>query len=90
MAWMTAAQALEVLQVRPQTLYANVSRGRVRAQPDPADSRRSLYSREDVLRMAGRSRGRRNWRISNCGHAGRGPDSGRKRPPDSSDRCCTC
>jgi len=48
-----------MLGVRPQTLYANVSRGKIRAQPDKADSRRSLYHREDVLRMAKRSNGRR-------------------------------
>jgi citrate synthase len=59
MAWITAAQALDILGVRPQTLYANVSRGKIRAQPDKADSRRSLYHREDVLRMAKRSNGRR-------------------------------
>ena len=59
MAWMTAAEALEVLQVRPQTLYANVSRGKVRARPDERDPRRSLYHRDDVLRMARRSNGRR-------------------------------
>ena len=59
MAWITAAEALSILKVRPQTLYANVSRRKIRAQPDQADSRRSLYHREDVLRMAKRSNGRR-------------------------------
>jgi citrate synthase len=59
MAWITAAEALGILSVRPQTLYANVSRGKIRAQPDKADSRRSLYHREDVLRMAKRTNGRR-------------------------------
>jgi len=59
MAWITAAEALSILSVRPQTLYANVSRGKIRAQPDKADSRRSLYHREDVLRMAKRTNGRR-------------------------------
>ncbi|OTP78201.1 Citrate synthase (si) [Caballeronia sordidicola] len=59
MGWITAAEALGILGVRPQTLYANVSRGKIRAQPDKADSRRSLYHREDVLRMAKRSNGRR-------------------------------
>ena len=59
MAWITAAEALGILGVRAQTLYANVSRGKIRARPDKADSRRSLYHREDVLRMAKRSNGRR-------------------------------
>lgn len=59
MVWITAAEALAVLQVLPQTLYANVSRGKVRARPDDVDPRRSLYHRDDVLRMARRSNGRR-------------------------------
>ncbi|MBV6323025.1 citrate synthase family protein [Duganella violaceipulchra] len=59
MVWMTAAEALKVLNVRPQTLYANVSRGKIRAKSDEADPRRSLYHRDDVLRMARRSNGRR-------------------------------
>lgn len=52
MPWLTAAQALQLLAVRPQTLYANVSRKRIRAKPDPRDSRRSLYLEADVRRMA--------------------------------------
>jgi len=59
MAWMTGAQALAVLGVQPQTLYANVSRGRICAKPDPKDSRRSLYNSEDVKRLAARRAGRR-------------------------------
>src|ERR1700677_642324 len=59
MAWMTGVQALAVLGVQPQTLYANVSRGRIRAKPDPKDSRRSLYNSEDVERLASRPVGRR-------------------------------
>lgn len=57
--WMTAEEALRRLKSKPQSLYANVSRGRVRAKPDPADQRRSLYFAEDVDRLAARSRGRR-------------------------------
>ena len=60
MAWLTAKEALAFLQVQPQTLYANVSRGRVRAKPDPKDSRRSLYHADDVKRMASRHTGRRS------------------------------
>jgi citrate synthase len=59
MAWLTASQALAALGVQRQTLYANVSRGRIRAKPDPADSRRSLYHSDDVKRLAGRHAGRR-------------------------------
>lgn len=59
MVWMTAAEALNVLNVRPQTLYANVSRGKIRAKADADDPRRSLYHRDDILRMARRSNGRR-------------------------------
>src|SRR5271168_1669917 len=59
MAWMTGAEALALLGVRPQTLYANVSRGRIRAKPDPKNSRRSLYNNEDVKRLASRRAGRR-------------------------------
>jgi citrate synthase len=45
--------------VKPQTLYANVSRGRIAARPDPSDPRRSLYNRDDVDRLARRAAGRR-------------------------------
>lgn len=57
--WLTSAEALAVLGTQPQTLYANVSRGRIRAKKDPDDPRRSLYSGEDVRRLADRSPGRR-------------------------------
>jgi citrate synthase len=53
MTWLTAQQALQVLGVRPQTLYANVSRKKIRAKPDPKDTRRSLYRELDVRKMAG-------------------------------------
>ncbi len=59
MKWLTAEQALKFLGIRPQTLYANVSRGRIRAKPDPHDQRRSLYNGIDVARLAERRRGRR-------------------------------
>lgn len=57
--WMTAEEALAKLGTKPQTLYANVSRGRIRAKPDPADPRRSRYHSDDVLRLAERHSGRR-------------------------------
>lgn len=59
MDWLTATEALALLGTQPQTLYANVSRGRIKARPDPADSRRSLYRGDDVRRLAQRGAGRR-------------------------------
>jgi citrate synthase len=59
MSWLTAAEALQVLGVRPQTLYANVSRNKIRAKPDPKDTRRSLYHEADVRKMARHHGGRR-------------------------------
>lgn len=59
MAWLTAPQALQLLKVRPQTLYANVSRGKIRAKPDPKSPRRSLYHEGDVRRMGRQHGGRR-------------------------------
>ncbi len=56
--WLTAEEALRRLRVKPQTLYASVSRGRIAARADPADPRRSLYREEDVDRLASRPRGR--------------------------------
>lgn len=58
--WLSATEALARLGSKPQSLYANVSRGRIRAKPDPSDSRRSLYSEADVERLASRARGRRS------------------------------
>lgn len=59
MSWLTAEQALNLLGTKSQTLYANVSRGRIRAKADPADTRRSLYFADDVKRLATRHAGRR-------------------------------
>ena len=59
MSWLTAEEALRALKTKPQTLYANVSRGRIRAKPDPTDPRRSLYQASDVQRLAERHAGRR-------------------------------
>ena len=59
MGWITTEQALERLGTKPQTLYANVSRGRIAAKPDPVDPRRRLYSTEDIDRLANRHQGRR-------------------------------
>lgn len=56
--WLSSADALALLGVRPQTLYANVSRRRIRTKPDPQDPRKSLYHAGDVHRLAARHRGR--------------------------------
>lgn len=54
--WVTAEEAMEALGVRPQTLYAYVSRGRIEARPDPDDPRRSRYRLADVGQLAERKR----------------------------------
>jgi citrate synthase len=59
MDWLTASEALTLLGTQPQTLYANVSRGRIKAKRDPSDSRKSLYRGDDVRRLAQRAVGRR-------------------------------
>ncbi|WP_337269860.1 citrate synthase [Oryzifoliimicrobium ureilyticus] len=59
MTWISADEALERLGTKPQTLYANVSRGRIHAKPDPTNPRKSLYRLEDVMRLAQRHSGRR-------------------------------
>lgn len=53
----SAAEAMELLKIRQQTLYAYVSRGWVRSIPQPGKKDR-LYLREDLERMVARSRAR--------------------------------
>jgi citrate synthase len=58
--WLTAQEAMARLRLKPQTLYAYVSRGLIEARGDGEDSRRSLYRAEDVARLEHRkARGRR-------------------------------
>ncbi|HEY0649667.1 citrate synthase [Phenylobacterium sp.] len=52
--WIAAEEAQARLKVRPQTLYAYVSRGRVSVRPDPGDPRRSLYRAADIAALAER------------------------------------
>ena len=52
--WISAEDARARLGVRPQTLYAYVSRGRLRVRPDPDDPRRSLYRAADVAALSER------------------------------------
>lgn len=47
-------EACTRLGVRPQTVYAYVSRGKIEVTSDPADTRRSLYRAEDVATLAKR------------------------------------
>jgi citrate synthase len=63
--WIGRETALEALGVKPQTLYAYVSRGRVEMRPDPADSRRSLYRSSDISALTSRrARGRQSAAIA--------------------------
>jgi citrate synthase len=60
-----AEEAASRLRISRPTLYAYVSRGLVAAHPDPQDPRRSLYSDEEISRLAGeKARGRKPERIA--------------------------
>src|SRR3954452_14261824 len=61
--WLTAAEATARLDVKPQTLYAYVSRGLIRRER-ASDGRTSRYSRQDVERLASRARPRSTDRHS--------------------------
>ena len=52
--WISMDEACRLLGVRPQTLYAYVSRGKLQVSPDPGDTRRSLYRADDVTALAKR------------------------------------
>ena len=54
--WIPAAEALARLGLKPQSLYAYVSRGLLTARADPLDSRRSLYRVREVEALAARRR----------------------------------
>ena len=59
-AWLDGHDSAQRLGVKPQTLYAYVSRGRIEARPDPKDPRKSLYRADDIARLAVRkARGRK-------------------------------
>ncbi|MFT3997211.1 MAG: citrate/2-methylcitrate synthase [Asticcacaulis sp.] len=53
--WISRAEALERLEVKPQTLYAYVSRQRIAARADPEHPRRSLYALDDIERLSERA-----------------------------------
>src|SRR4051794_6583814 len=52
--WISMDEACRLLGVRPQTIYAYVSRGKLEVMPDAADTRRSLYRAEHVTALAKR------------------------------------
>jgi citrate synthase len=54
--YMSSAEALAILAVKPQTLYSYVSRGMIRRIC--VDGKNSLYNREDVRRLKARSTAR--------------------------------
>lgn len=58
--WLTAEQAMALLGVTRQTLYAYVSRGRIRSEPAPGRTRRRRYAADDVERLLARNRERRD------------------------------
>src|ERR1700744_5312764 len=63
--WLSAGEVMMRLRLKPQTLYAYVSRGLIEAKADDEDSRRSLYRAADVERLTrAQSRGRRRAAIA--------------------------
>src|SRR5688500_4313483 len=59
-AWVGTDEAIAMLGVSRATLYAYVSRGRVRSEAVRGGNRRSRYSRDDLERLVARSNERRN------------------------------
>src|SRR3954470_14675052 len=53
---LTTAEAARRLGVKPETLYAYVSRGQLTRHTAPGAVRRSLFAREEVERLAARAR----------------------------------
>ena len=54
------ARPCSLLGVSRATLYAYVSRGRIRSEAVPGSARRSRYARDDIERLVARTRERRN------------------------------
>ncbi len=52
--WMTRERALNALGIKAQTLYAYVSRNRIRMRPDPSRPHHSLYLAQDIHALAER------------------------------------
>ncbi|HTI43675.1 MAG TPA: citrate synthase family protein [Vicinamibacterales bacterium] len=62
--YLTAAQVAAALGISRSSVYAYVSRGRVRAYPHPSDSRASVYSATDVDTLRRRKEARRNPEVA--------------------------
>lgn len=60
--YLPRADALALLDVKPQTLYAYVSRGLIRCVRRPGGGRQSLYSRDDLEKVRSRA-------LARAGHA---------------------
>lgn len=60
--WISGAEARAMLRVRPQTLYAYVSRGLIRARADEQNPQRSRYSAHDILGLVARKKRARRRR----------------------------
>jgi len=54
--WIDARTACETLGVKPQTLYAYVSRAQIRVKADVGDTRRSLYALADIEELLRKKR----------------------------------
>jgi citrate synthase len=64
--WITLQTACEQLGVRPQTLYAYVSRSKIESMHDPQDTRKSLYRADDVEALSKRKKaGRKHETLAN-------------------------
>jgi citrate synthase len=59
-AWVDASEATALLGVSRATLYAYVSRGRIRSESAPGHQRENRYARDDIDRLLARARERRN------------------------------
>jgi citrate synthase len=59
-AWVDADEAATLLGVSHATLYAYVSRGRIRSESAPGHTRQRRYARDDIERLLARARERRN------------------------------
>lgn len=59
-AWLNATEATALLAVSRATLYAYVSRGRIRSETGTGKTRHRRYSRDDVERLRARADERRN------------------------------
>ncbi len=63
--WLNAEEAMRRLGIKPQTLYAYVSRGRVQTEAVPGDPRRSRYLASDIAALGRhKARGRKAAHIA--------------------------